>query len=306
LLRDLPQNEIHLNPVIKNRKNSTQDNTEIHIATFNAENFYILLNKKYSKEGYFLLSEQEYLSMNASIFNPNKERSKIQEIANIILEYNFDLIGLCEIGGMETLENFNRLYLDNRYTPFIFEENSSRGIFVGALIKKSKFPGLKVKNVQSSFSRNLLKIELGKKGGNITVFVVHLKSQLGDDHGIDKRLDEISHLSSLVRHSKCIVMGDFNGILIRGMHQFEYEQFLRLPLCDVLSAVGIPSEKRYTHYYFNPSPHFSQLDYIFCTHDIHVLSASVIQGDIPQTKEERKKLPSDHLFLRALVEIPTE
>ncbi|GAB1482093.1 hypothetical protein MASR2M78_09080 [Treponema sp.] len=275
----------------------------LNIASFNAENFYLLLDQAYSREELEYLDDWTYQSMNTSIYNHNKSRRKITEIAAIILEQDFDLIGLCEIGGLESLRNFNRLYLDNRYECYLYEENSKRGIFVGALVKQELFPSLRALNMSPSFSRNLLKLELGKEGGNLEVFVLHLKSQYGDDHGIEQRIQEVKDLCTLVRQKKCIVMGDFNGVLIRGQNQFEFDSFLELPFYDVLAAVGIPIEERHTHYYFGNGPHFSQLDYIFCTHDIEVLEAEVLEDVVPQSWEERKRLPSDHLFIRARVEI---
>lgn len=274
----------------------------IHLASFNAENFSLLLNRPYSREELEALDERDYLAMNPSIYNPNKNRAKIAEIARLIVENDFDLIGLCEIGGRETIENFNEMYLDGLYSCHIHEENSRRGIFVGALVKRERFPEARSANVPGDFSRNLLKLSLGESGNGLTVFVVHLKSQHGDDRGIDKRIDEVARLASLIPRRKCVVMGDFNGILIRGQHQFEYEPFLALPLTDVLAAVGVPPSARRTHYYFGKEKSFNQLDYIFCTHDIEILDAGVLEEAVPQSREERMRLPSDHLFLRALIE----
>lgn len=273
----------------------------LHIATFNAENFYLLIDGTLDRDGLESLSESDYQAMNGSPFNPNKERGKLAAVASIILRHDFDLVGLCEIGGMETLENFNRLYLEDGYDCYLHEENSTRGIFVGALAKKGRFPGMRAKNVKGAFSRNLLMLDLGRKGAGLRVFIVHLKAQYGEDHGLEQRTAEVQRLCEIVRHRKCLVMGDFNGILIRGHHQFEYESFLELPFYDVLAAVGIPPEKRRTHYYFGNGSNFSQLDYIFCTHDIHVEDASVLEDGIPQNRQERSRLPSDHLFLRAKI-----
>jgi len=277
--------------------------TRLSLASFNAENFYLLLDRPYDRAALDALDESEYRRMSASIYNPNKERAKIARIAEIILERDFDLVGLCEVGGLETLENFNRLYLGGRYECRLHEENSSRGIYVGALLKKGRFPGLRAVNVPGEFSRNLLRLDLGKEGGGLEVFVLHLKSQRGEDYGIDRRIEEIARLSALVRPRNCVVMGDFNGVLIRGLHQFEYDRFLELPFYDVLAAVGIPPEKRRTHYYFGGGKRFSQLDYIFCTHDIEVLEASVLEEEVPRNPAERRRLPSDHLFIRAVIEI---
>lgn len=274
---------------------------DLSIAAFNAENFYLLLDADYDRAALEALDESVYLSMNASIYNPNKEREKIAQIAHTILDEDFDLVGLCEVGGMETLRAFNRIYLSDRYDCFLHEENSKRGIFVGALAKKGRFPRMRAVNVPVSFSRNLLRLDLGAAGGGLEVLVVHLKSQHGPDRGLAQRVQEVKALSSLVRRRNSVVMGDFNGVLIRGEQQFEYEPFLALPFRDVLEAVGVPAEMRRTHYHFSPGPSFNQLDYIFCSNDVEVLEARVLEGDIPLNRRQRDALPSDHLFIAARI-----
>jgi len=278
----------------------------LKIASFNAENFSLLLDRLYALEELEALDEVEYQAMNASIFNPNKERAKIAEIGKMVLEGGYDVVGLCEVGGKESLAAFNRLYLGDLYEVFLHEENSKRGIFVGALVKRGRFPWVRAANMPGSFARNLLKLSLGLDRGGVEVFVVHLKSQFGQDRGIEHRMKEVARLCSLVRPQKCIVMGDFNGILIRGEAQFEYEPFLALPFRDVLEAVGVPPEERRTHYHFGPEPHFTQLDYIFCSLDIAVLDAGVVEGEIPLNRAQRNFLPSDHLMIRATVRVGPE
>jgi endonuclease/exonuclease/phosphatase family metal-dependent hydrolase len=273
----------------------------LRIASFNAENFYLLLDADYGREELEALSEADYLAMNTSIFNPNKARDKIAAIAELILEWDFDILCICEMGGIETLENFNRLYLGGRYDCFLHEQNSRRGIFVGALLKKGRFPHARSRAMPGDFSRNLLRLDLGIEGGNLEIFALHLKSQHGEDRGLERRIREIERLASLVRGDNCVVLGDFNGILIRGEHQFEYGPFLDLPFRDVLEAVGIPPDERRTHYHFGPRPNFVQLDYIFCSPDIEVLDAGVIEGEIPINREQRSRLPSDHLPIWATI-----
>jgi endonuclease/exonuclease/phosphatase family metal-dependent hydrolase len=268
----------------------------LNIAVFN------LLDRPYSRKELESLEESDYQAMNLSIYNPNKERDKIARIARTILEEDFDIVGLCEIGGMESLAAFNRLYLKDGYECFLHEENSRRGIFVGALLKKGRFPLARASNMGGAFSRNLLRLTLGEEGADLSVFVVHLKSQHGDDRGLSRRVEEVKRLAAIVPRENCVVMGDFNGVLIRGEQQFEYEPFLRLPYRDVLEAAGIPADSRRTHYHFHKGPSFNQLDYIFCSNDIKVLNAGVIEGDIPLNRAQRDTLPSDHLFIRALIE----
>ncbi len=277
--------------------------TRLRIASFNAENFYLLLDRLYDRGELDALDEETYLAMNASIYNPNKERGKIAAIAETILSRDYDLVGIVEVGGMETLRNFNRIHLGGRYECFLHEENSRRGIFAGALVKREVFSKVEAKAMPGAFSRNLLRLRILGGGADLEVFVVHLKSQHGADRGIPQRMREVALLSSMARRTKCVVMGDFNGILIRGEHQFEFEPFLELPFRDVLDAVGVPPSERRTHYHFGPEPNFAQLDYIFCSNDLDVLDARVIEETIPLNRAQRDLLPSDHLFLEASIRL---
>jgi endonuclease/exonuclease/phosphatase family metal-dependent hydrolase len=289
-------------PEPDNRKNIASC-CPIKIATFNAENFYMLLDRDYSSEEFGMLSNDDYLAMNKSIYNRNKDLDKIGAIASTILDEDFDIVGLCEVGGLETLVNFNRYYLDNRYECHLHQENSNRGIFAGALVRVGRFSSVTAKNMAGTFSRNLLKLTLRQGRTELIVFVVHLKSQYGEDLGIEKRIREVRQLTRLLRRRRCIVMGDFNGILIRGEHQFEFEPLLELPFRDVQEALGVPIPQRFTHFYFGAKANFSQLDYILCSDDIEVLDGGVIADMIPLNYEQRSRLPSDHLFLKATIRI---
>jgi endonuclease/exonuclease/phosphatase family metal-dependent hydrolase len=278
----------------------------LRIASFNAENFYLLLDRDYRREELEALDDESYLAMNPSIYNPNKPRAKVAAIAQTILDRDYDLVGLCEVGGMESLSNLNRIYLGGRYDCYLHEENSRRGIYVGALVRKGVFSHVEAESMPGAFSRNLLRLRLGRRGSDLEAYIVHLKSQYGEDHGIGQRMREVGLLSSLVRRERCLVMGDFNGILIRGESQFEYDAFLSLPFRDVLEAVGIPPERRWTHYHFSPRPNFAQLDYIFCSDDIAVDRAGVVEGQIPMNRAQRFLLPSDHLFIEADIVPPAD
>lgn len=276
----------------------------LRVATFNAENFYLLLDRAYAREELEGLAEDEYQAMNYSIFNRNKERGKIAAIAARILERDYDVIGIVEVGGMETLANFARIYLGGRYEPYVHEMNSKRGIFAGALVKREAFGRVVARALPGEFARNLLRLRLERGGVSLEAFVVHLKSQHGPDLGLEQRVREVAALARAVPRSRCVVMGDFNGIAIRGAAQFEFEPFLALPFRDALEAVGVPIGSRRTHYYFGRRANFAQLDYVFCSDDVEVLGARVVEDEIPINWEQRDTLPSDHLFLEAEIRVP--
>jgi endonuclease/exonuclease/phosphatase family metal-dependent hydrolase len=282
----------------------TRSSNSITIATFNAENFYLLLDHDYTIDEFFRLTEEEYESMNNSIYNLNKERYKIQLIAQTIVAGDYDIICLCEVGGMETLENFNTYYLSSLYECYLYEMNSRRGIFVGALVKKKIFTTIVANNIQGKFSRNVLRLQLSRNGSCLQVYMVHLKSQNGLDRGIAQRIEEVRQLAGMVARTRCIVLGDFNGILVRGEQEFEFEPFLALPYRDVLESMAIPPGARFTHFYFGNKPNFSQLDYIFVSNDIQILDGGMVTDMVPINYEQRRRLPSDHIFLQAAIVLP--
>ena len=261
----------------------------------------MLLDREYTQEQFEALAEAGYLAMNASIYNPNKALEKIAAIGRTIREYDFDFVGLCEVGGMETLVNFNKHYLQGRYDCYLHEENSKRGIFVGALVKKDRFAQVSARNMQGAFSRNLMQVTLTGGGTTLHIFVVHLKAQHGQDLGIEQRIAEVKQLCAIVERQRCVVLGDFNGILIRGENQFEYDPFLELPFRDVLEAMDVPAHARFSHFYFKGGPSFSQLDYIFCSNDLAILDGGMVGDLVPVNYEQRRRLPSDHIFLRATI-----
>lgn len=261
----------------------------------------MLLDREYTQEQFEALAEADYLAMNASIYNPNKRLEKLAAIARTIQENDFDFVGLCEVGGMETLVNFNKHYLQGRYDCYLHEENSKRGIFVGALVKKERFALVSARNMQGAFSRNLMQVTLQGEGTTLHVYVVHLKAQHGQDLGIEQRIVEVRQLTALVERQNCVVLGDFNGILIRDENQFEYDPFLELPFRDVLEAMDVPAHARFSHFYFRGGPSFSQLDYIFCSNDLTILDGGMVGDLVPVNYEQRRRLPSDHIFLRATI-----
>lgn len=276
----------------------------LRIASYNVENCYLLLDAPYSREEIEALDEAAYRAMNPSIYNPNKERSKIAAIAEFIDRGRFDVVGLCEVGGRETLEHLNRAYLGGAYDIFIHEENSRRGIYVGALVRRGAFDEVEASSLGSGFSRNLLRLALRKGDTALCLYVAHLKSQLGEDRGIARRMAEVGALAGRVERKACVVMGDFNGLAVRGLAQFEFEPFLALPFRDVLEATGVPAAARFTHFRFERGREsFNQLDYIFCSDDLAVTGGGVAADFVPLNYEQRRRLPSDHAPLWAEVRL---
>ena len=67
----------------------------------------------------------------------NKPLFKTIQIAQTIQSMNVDILQLTEVGGLESLKNLNKYFLDDQFSPILIEGNSDRNIDVGFLIRKN-------------------------------------------------------------------------------------------------------------------------------------------------------------------------
>lgn len=110
------------------------ETTNLKFCLLNAENLFLLFDGTPGKE-VLDLKEAQWQRLSISIYE-NKSLKKTQDIAKALKEINADVIMLCEVGGFESLNNFNRLFMDEAYSPCLIEGNSERNIDVGFLIRK--------------------------------------------------------------------------------------------------------------------------------------------------------------------------
>ncbi|MGZ3795503.1 MAG: endonuclease/exonuclease/phosphatase family protein [Pseudobdellovibrionaceae bacterium] len=162
------------------------------------------------------LDETRWQRLSSSVFE-NKPLKKCHELAKALKDINADIIMFCEVGGAESLKNFNELFLENLYSPILTEGNSNRNIDVGFLIRKNlpfyfdlqsnknrlinylypheresfknNYPVSSVKASAKShkFSRDVAELRLFKKDVEkpfLGILLTHLKSRL-DPEGID-------------------------------------------------------------------------------------------------------------------------
>ena len=103
--------------------------------SFNTENFFLYLDEVPIKD-LREMNEVEWQKLSRSTLE-NKQLSKILEIARLIDDLQPDILCLSEVGGRESLANFSRYFLGDRYAPHLIEGNSDRGIDLGFLVKKN-------------------------------------------------------------------------------------------------------------------------------------------------------------------------
>ena len=194
---------------------------KLRIAQFNLENFFVYMDHPILTS-LDKISEEEWQKQSISTFD-NKSLENIREIAKCIRDIDADVYALCEIGGIESINNFAKHFLNNEYRAFSIEGNSDRGIDLAYLVKSSLPLSCELRSHKErsidflypherqgvlggyldpkhslKFSRDVLELRLSSQNRNepeIILLNVHLKSQLDKDNidplGKDRRKAEL-------------------------------------------------------------------------------------------------------------------
>ena len=239
-----------------------------------------------------------------------KPLDKVEWIARTLKEIDADIVMLCEVGGLQSLDLFNTRHLNNNYFTALLQGNSDRGIEMGYLINK-KFTHFhqiishKEKHINFNyphevsdhqnhgknlkrhrFSRDIAELRLSKdQKVEFIILLVHLKSKL-DKEGIDyngqmRRKAELETLVETYNERRkefpnvpIVVAGDFNGQAQRHSHEPEFASlYTKTDLEDVLEVIKEPLEQRHSYFHFNRDfiREASQLDYIMLPPELHGL-----------------------------------
>ncbi len=110
--------------------------TDFKVLSLNAENLFLLSDQELTA-AHLKLDSVQWHRLSTSVYE-NKPLLKAKALAQVILDENPDVVLLCEVGGLESLQNFNRLFLNDQYSPALIEGNSDRNIDVGYLIRKNQ------------------------------------------------------------------------------------------------------------------------------------------------------------------------
>jgi exonuclease III len=271
----------------------------LKIMLLNAENLFLLSDQKFD-EKHLELDEHQWQKLSTSVYD-NKSLRKCLALGKIISDENPDVIMLAEVGGPESLANFNHLFLKNRYSPVLVEGNSNRNIDVGYLIRKNMgfyydlvsnkgrpinylYPHERQSQPSPPshrFSRDVAELHLFTKDRErpfLLFFLAHLKSRLDpegiDPNGFERRQAELKTLTEIYNEAEkkyagkipIIVAGDFNGNASQKNTDTEFKPLYETTrLLDVCELAQLPADKTATYFQVGRNSRVDgrQIDYSF-------------------------------------------
>lgn len=214
------------------------ETTNLKFCLLNAENLFLMFDSEPHKD-LLKLSETQWQRSSSSVYE-NKSLKKSNDIAKALMDINADIIMLCEVGGYESLKNFNHLFMNELYSPVLVEGNSDRNIDVGFLIRKNSpyyfdllsnkhrpinylYPherqslahGYPVKGgkitTSHKFSRDVVELRLFMKDKEkpfMIILLTHLKSRLDperiDPNGFERRQAELRTLLEIYKELEAV------------------------------------------------------------------------------------------------------
>ncbi len=283
---------------------SVRDSKTLRLVQFNVENLFLFLDL-HNGQDLKKVTEAEWQKLSSSTAQ-NKQLRKTHALAAVIKDIDPDILMLNEVGGVESLENFNKHFLNSNFRVQLKEGNSNRGIDVGYLIKKElPFRELLLTHRNRPlhflyphesqtaaggkshyFSRDVSELRLFDPGQNtpgVVILLTHLKSKLDadgvDPEGKKRRAAELASLVGLYNELReelgknvpIVVAGDLNGVASPHGTEPEFAPlYEKTDLTDVLELSAVDVAKRCSQVQITPSgkQNLVQIDYIFVSSEL--------------------------------------
>jgi endonuclease/exonuclease/phosphatase family metal-dependent hydrolase len=304
--------------------------TELRICTYNLENLFLGM-EYYNGEDLSAVTEEQWRGFALAQFRRRqKPLFKLRGLAKAIRDIDPDVLMGVEVGGRESLENFNRYFLDEAYVPHFVETNSDRGIDLAYLVRKglpdqfetrsNREMPLEVESYlrtyKARFARGVAELCMSRDGDLKMIFLlVHLKSKISSDQdyqGTDLRTAEARALARLYQSRReespdvpIVIGGDFNAPLSSA----EFDELRATDIQDSLELLGHPSVERTTLVFFDylKRAHAETLDYLLVSPHLQDRIVPDKTGvyryktfydiplELPEELKEKRLQPSDHL-----------
>ncbi len=260
---------------------SSDSAAEFTVVSWNIENFFDVYDDPYSRDQ---VTKPAYVS-----------EGRQKQIAAVLKELNADVVALQEVENRYLLQEFVDNHLPQMgYQVVLLEGNDTRGIDVALL---TRYPVQEAASYQHrrfqsragetmGFRRDLLRVRLGAPV-NGDVYVVHLKSQHGDEVADVIREAEATEITKILaevgggnKEYRAMVVGDFNEVP-------------EMPTIGILRDSGLIDPMAGTDKYsYNKKPYLTRIDFALMT---EAQQAGLKSADILQDMDGHNlKACSDH------------
>jgi endonuclease/exonuclease/phosphatase family metal-dependent hydrolase len=288
---------------------------KLKILLWNLQDFFVFMDK-YSGEDLDQLSEAKWQLLTTS-FKTSKPLDKLLAIRDLINKISPDICLFTEVGGKDSLDNFNKYFLNEKFNVLHHQSNSDRGIDVGIYTNKKLTIEIKDKfHNHKVFARGVHELQIKLNNNHLHVLLTHLKSKLNlkgkDFEGRGQRELEVLKLCEIGQkilnkeNTNLVISGDLNGIIGQGSNEYELDHFAKkLGLKDVFEYLNLPIFDRSTYIYYNKqgAGNLMQLDYALISKGLEANlnpNSKVLdfcgneRTNFPKDYKEKLKHPSDH------------
>lgn len=263
--------------------------TNITIATFNCENLFkrYKFSSKLSDKQKNNAVEHGFI-LDRTLFETIVDEEK-SLTAKAIKATKANIVALQEVENLDTLKSFNSLFLKQYPYKYLIDGNDPRLIDVGVL-STIEANGLNTHQYdkigkEEIFSRDCLEVEFNVGGVELTLFINHFKSMIGDEQkNIEKRKRQSQRVVDIIKNKfgnnpikeNFIVLGDFNDHPSSpGIKPLLSQKWLE----NVVER--LPIQEQWTHY-FDKEKSVAQLDYILLSQNLSKNNSTVLPQIIRQ------------------------
>jgi len=148
---------------------------------------------------------------------------KIKHSAEVLLDLNVDVLGLCEVENMTVLKDLNKAYGGRNYSIVHYESPDKRGIDNALMYDENQFSVLGSKPISNILNngnktRDILYVKGEYRKKILHLFINHWPSNYGGkEKAIPKRtstakliMNEVSLIQQTDKFAEIILLGDFN------------------------------------------------------------------------------------------------
>lgn len=188
----------------------------LSIAFWNIENLFDLVDDPNKNDDEFSIGGRK--NVTSEIYD-----LKIKHSAEVLLDLNADILGLCEVENLSVLQNLNRSFAKRDYDIIHYDSPDERGIDNVLLYDKSRFKVLNSRPIRNTLNgkdktRDILYVLGQFQSDTLHIFVNHWPSNYGGvEQSIPKRAatanlikNEIKKIQSKNAYAEIVLLGDFN------------------------------------------------------------------------------------------------